>query len=95
MNPVKTIIPLLLASILALSACTTGPTPAADTEQPNTTLSGEIVSQGGVILLRTPNKMVDLHDGAAVVSTLTGKKVTVTGQYSGTTLYVDEVVVNQ
>ena len=48
----------------------------------------------GEYSLRMDNgQMVLLHDGNVALGGYVGQKVEVTGQYSGSTLYVDEVVV--
>ena len=85
---------VLFAAVL-FAGCTlsgsSAPAPSADV---NATLSGSLSEgAGGIFLLKTTEKgVVQLHDAGAKLEGFVGKNVSVTGQYSGTTLYVDKVV---
>ena len=62
-------------------------------EDINVTKMGTLAKgNNGIYLLQEgQGKSTQLHDGNATLESYVGKKVTVTGQYSGTTLYVDKV----
>jgi hypothetical protein len=70
-------------------------TPAVNTQSINKSLEGTVVSQvggeGTDFTFQTATGPVAIHEGNATLSPYIGKKVRVTGQYSGTTLYVDSV----
>ncbi len=86
----------VLALGFLLSGCTLtlgqNPPTNADINSLNVTLSG-VLSVGtgpGLYTLKTDVGVTPLHDGALELKNFVGSKVTVTGQYSGTTLYVDK-----
>lgn len=91
----KYLIILILAAV-ALGGClhtnSTSPT-RTDLENINETLVGTLgpANPAGEYALQTSMGTVLVHDGNAVLSAYVGKQIQVTGQYSGTTLYVDKV----
>lgn len=91
----------IFLSAIFLSGCTVtlgqNAPSNADINNLNVTLVG-ILSNGsgpGLYNLKTDVGLSELHDGAVELKGYIGNKVTVTGQYSGTTLYVDKVTVTQ
>ena len=97
---------LILFSAVLFSACTakqpsttesvktntTGAVPAADQKSGTTTKYGTITGAGGKFLLteagQTPK---EIESYAVDLSAHVGKTVTVTGQYSGDTLFVGSI----
>lgn len=85
---------LILSLSIILSACQTQTTPTEiPTTQENTTLTGQLTAT-------SPDKaVIQLEDGttdsvesyAIDFTVYSGKTVQVTGQYSGTTLFVDQI----
>ncbi len=86
----KMLITLSLASSLIFGACIAKPANIT-TENPNVTLSGVISQTGTQFVLKTDTKIISLDSRQVNLSQSVGKTVTVTGQYSGTTLFVDKV----
>lgn len=77
----------------SLAGCNLVAQPADMTEEsPTVTLSGTLTAAGGKFTLATPDrKTVDLDSRQVDLSTYSGKQVTVSGQYSGTTLFVSTI----
>lgn len=97
---------LVLVTALSLSACipgsssetqpstTTGTVgaPAADQKSGDTTKTGVISEAGGKFLLQEPGGTPQIVESYAVeLSEYVGQTVTVTGQYSGDTLFIGSV----
>lgn len=84
---------LLVTSGLLLSGCGLVAKPAdMVTEQPTKNYTGTISSRNGMFLMSTTDgKMVEMTSKKVDLKLYEGKKITVTGEYSGTTLYVDTV----
>jgi hypothetical protein len=57
----------------------------------NTTLSGVLVFESGVAVLQQGGEITELDSYNVDLQNYNGKTVTVTGQYSGETLFVDEI----
>lgn len=69
-----------------------GVAPAADQKQGTTTKSGQIVSLGGGYYLQAPGKTPELIESYNLdLSQYVGQTVTVSGQFSGDTLFVSQV----
>ena len=85
----------VLGSSLFLGACsptTLKPSDSVTTPAPDVTLLGTITKIGNqFILVSPPLPQTTLESRTLDLSKLTGKPVRVTGQYSGTTLFVDKV----
>lgn len=88
----------LFSSILFLSAClpkgTTPPaaSPSASVEKSGTTtLQGTLQVQGKTAILRTATGTVALESYDVSFTPFDGKSVTVTGKYSGDTLFVSQI----
>jgi hypothetical protein len=97
MNHKKYLI-LLGLSALVLGGCFhVSQTPTGDVESINQTLSGTLgpANESGDYLLQTSEGSRLVHDGNALLSPYVGQTVRLTGQYSGTTLYVDLVEIVQ
>lgn len=92
----KRFLPLILFSSILLAGCFHVPTPrsATTTQSINETRSGRLnkgVTEGQYILVSGPGQTIELHDGAVQLEPYVGQSIEVTGQFSGSTLYVDEV----
>ena len=85
---------LVLGLVLGGCILTGGQNAATDVAEINQTRQG-VLSQGtgsGLYVLQvSPGVVVELHDGNASLAQYMGQSVKVTGQFSGTTLYVDQV----
>ncbi len=85
---------LIVASLL-LGGCTPSapsPTTNLETESPNVSLTGTVIQAGTKFSLNQPGKPpVELDSRKITLPNYVGQTVTVTGQYSGTTLFVDKV----
>ncbi len=67
-------------------------TPAVQEKAVNTTLAGTITKTGGKFFIQPAGKPTTELDSYTVkLDQYVGKKVSVTGQYSGITLFVDTV----
>lgn len=89
---------LLLSSLLATSiffgGCSALVAEPADTttESPDVTLTGNLIKAGTIFSLNIAGKPpVELDSRRVSLKDYVGKTVTVTGQYSGTTLYVSQI----
>lgn len=89
---------LLLSSLLATSilfgGCTAFVAQPADTttESPDVTLTGNLIQAGTIFSLNVAGKPpIELDSRQVPLKDYVGKTVTVTGQYSGTTLYVSQI----
>lgn len=92
----KFILPLfILSTSLLLGACSpaTKTTPTnLETESPNVTLTGSLTRAGNRFSLTSTGKApIELDSRRVNLGSYAGKTVTVTGQYSGTTLFVDKI----
>lgn len=93
----KVMVPVILfLGIFLAGGCVPGggQTSEAEVSSVNQTRQG-VLSQGvgpGLYVLQvSPGVIVELHDGNVSLAEYVGQSVKVTGQFSGTTLYVDEV----
>lgn len=92
---------LVVLSALMLGACTLGTSSttaedasagAAVQKQGDTTKSGTIRKRGTVFMIETTPGMFESIDSLAVdLSAYEGQLVTITGQYSGDTLFVGKI----
>jgi hypothetical protein len=85
-------------SLFLLSACTQSvttsvpSTPVAKEKAVDTTLTGTITKTGGKFYINSTGQATKELDSYTVkLDDYVGKKVSVTGQYSGITLFVDTV----
>ncbi len=63
----------------------------SEAKQGDTTLEGMLTVTGDKGFLKTSNGVVSLESYTVKLSEYAGKKVKVKGQYSGDTLFVDEI----
>lgn len=85
----------ILSTSLSLGACTpttkTSPT-SLETESPDVTLTGNLIQASTRFSLTSTGKApVELDSRKVKLVDYVGKTVSVTGQYSGTTLFVDKI----
>jgi hypothetical protein len=75
------------------SAPVTSPSPAAGTSEKvgTTTKSGKVAKVGNSFLLQSGNQSIGLDSYSIDLSGYVGQQVTVSGQYSGDTLFVTTV----
>lgn len=64
---------------------------SGEARQGDTVLEGTLTVQGDKGVLKTDTGVVSLESYTVKLSEYTGKKVKVKGQYSGDTLFVDEI----
>ena len=81
---------VLLISSLTFGACVAKPA-SLTTEDPNTNLTGVVTQTGSQFSIKTDTGIVTLESRKVDLSSAIGKTVTVIGQYSGTTLFVDKI----
>lgn len=82
----------LCVGVFAGCAKTTSTTPVVQEKAVNTTLTGPITKSGGKFFIQPAGKPTTELDSYTVkLDQYVGKKVSVTGQYSGITLFVDQV----
>lgn len=88
---------LIIASVM-LTGCasslssTVGSSPTVQQKAVNTTLTGTITKAGGKFYISSVGQATKELDSYTVkLDDYVGKKVSVTGQYSGITLFVDTV----
>lgn len=95
---------ILLSSIVLFSGCIGGATvetdknsdinnvPAADQKSGDTTKTGTISSAGGKYFLTEPGQPPrEIESYSVSLADFVGQTVTVTGQYSGDTLFVGKI----
>jgi len=82
-----------IVCLFLLSGCTRGAAPVPDQSQAiNTTLVGILIKTGTTFELQKSDRtMTQLDSYTQKFDAFVGKKISVTGQYSGTTLFVDVV----
>lgn len=87
------VIATLIISVFGLSACTTQKTETIQsaTVMKNGTLT---VKNGEVYLLSTDNGIINITSNKVNLNNYLKKNITVTGMYSGDTLYVDTIKQN-
>jgi len=61
------------------------------TETPTQTITGKIVNTGTITTIVGDGKTTEITSRKIDLEQYSGKEVTVVGEFSGTTLYVDEV----
>ena len=82
----------VLVSGLFLSGCSLVAQPAnVQTESPVVTITGKVLVAGDMINITSSGKVTEITSRKVDLKLYNGKEVTVTGEYSGTTLFVDEV----
>lgn len=67
------------------------PADSIETESPVKTLSGKLVVAGSTFELNNNGIMTQITSRTIDLTKYNGQTVSVTGQFSGTTLYVDEL----
>ena len=86
----KILLAILLISSLTFGACVAKPA-SVTTEDPNINLTGVVTQAGAQFRIKTSTGIVALESRKLDLSLSVGKTVTVIGQYSGTTLFVDKI----
>ena len=88
---------MVLGLGIALGGCVGGPTKqTSDTmaESPVKTLTGKVRVSGKTIDIENQGILTEITSRKVDLTQYNGKEVSVTGQFSGSTLYVDEVKEN-
>lgn len=81
----------LILSIL-LGGCTLIAQPAdIKTEDPRQIITGKILVSGDRVTITSNGKVIEITSRKLDLKQYNGKDVTIFGEYSGTTLYVDDV----
>lgn len=90
--------PLLVGGVLAFSLVFGGcslasskPTTDVKVESPVVNLTGKVTVSGETVSISANGKITQIASRKVDLKKLDGQNVTVTGEFSGTTLYVDEV----
>ena len=82
----------LLVFGLLLGGCSLVAQPAdVQTESPVQTITGKVLVAGDMVSISSSGKVIEIASRKIDLKTYNGKNVTVSGEYSGTTLYVDQV----
>lgn len=86
----------LVASGLLLSGCEMGRNSSDSQEtmvleRPGVTLKGKVSEGGGKLFLQSEGKTTEIVSKKVDLKSRVGTEVEVYGEFSGTTLYVDEV----
>jgi hypothetical protein len=92
----------ILISTFFFSGCQYLPqstsTPATSTEETatgSTTLTGTLQSSNGKYFLKSTGKTVELDSYSVEFTEFVGKNVSITGQYSGDTLFAESITEQQ
>lgn len=86
----KKIFLILLFSVLVLSSC--GPAMPSEGNDVVVIKTGTLtIKSGEEYLLSTPEGIVNMTSNKINLDNYLKKKITVTGQFSGSTLYVDKI----
>lgn len=86
------ILSALLTASIFFGGCLVAKPADIETESPDVTLSGTIIQAGTKFSLSVPDKpLVELDSRQVDLGDYLGKTITVTGQYSGTTLFVSKI----
>lgn len=87
----KKFISLVFLGVM-LSGCSLAAQPASMEETPVKIYTGTLSGRGGLMYLQTVDgKTVQVTSKKVDLENVQGKEVTVEGQFSGTTLYVDKL----
>jgi len=87
----KKIFFILLFSVFTLSACGSA-NPAKQDNNATVTKTGTVTMKSGdEWLLKTDNGIVNITSNKVDLDSYIKKNISVTGQFSGSTLYVDEI----
>ena len=82
----------LLVCGLLLGGCSLVAQPAdVQTESPVQVITGKILVVGDMVSISSSGKVIEIASRKIDLKTYNGKNVTVTGEFSGTTLFVDSV----
>lgn len=82
----------LLSSSIFLGGCSLVAKQAdVATETPTTVVTGTLTTAGGLFYVGDGSKTTEVTSRKIDLKQYIGKTVTVTGEFSGTTLYVDEL----
>lgn len=82
----------MLVMSLLLGGCSLLAKPAdIQTESPTVTITGKISVVGDRVMITSSGKITEITSRKIDLNALNGQSVSVTGEFSGTTLYVDVV----
>jgi hypothetical protein len=82
----------VLVSSLFLGGCGLVAQPAdVATESPVTSITGKVMVAGEMVSISSSGKITEIYSRKIDLKQYDGKDVTVTGEFSGTTLFVDTV----
>jgi len=84
----------ILASSIIFGGCSSFVAKPAslESESPDVTLTGTLVKAGNKYAIDLPNRSsIEIDTRQVNFTDFVGKEVTVTGQYSGTTLFVSKI----
>lgn len=82
----------VLMSSFILGGCSLVAQPAnVATETPTKSITGKIVISGDMVSITSSGKVTEVTSRKIDLKKYDGKMVTVTGEFSGTTLFVDKV----
>jgi len=85
---------LLFAGCQQTSSANT-PAQQSQDKAPNTTLVGTLTKSGSHYILKgSDGKTSEINSYTVTLDSYVGKSITITGQYSGTTLFVDTISTN-
>jgi len=90
----KKVILLMLLMAVVLGGCSLGGSQTGgEIGGLPSTLTGTILTNkgAGAFVMQTDAGLVEVHSGNVALDNYVGQKVSVSGEYSGTTLYVDEI----
>lgn len=83
---------LLISASFLFGGCLIAKPADITSESPNVTLTGTIVQAGTKYSLSAAGRApIELDSRQVDLATYSGKTITVTGQYSGTTLFVSKI----
>lgn len=82
----------VLIGSLFLGGCSLVAKPAdVVTESPTTTITGKVIVAGDMVTITSSGKVIEITSRKIDLKQFKDKEVTVTGEFSGTTLFVDAV----
>lgn len=88
--------PLLISAVIAsslfLGGCSLVSQPTeVSVESPTTIITGKIIVSGDMVTITSSGKVIEITSRKIDLKNYNGRDVTVWGEYSGTTLFVDKV----
>jgi len=90
-NNNRSVVTFLVISLLLGGCAVSTPTNVSFETSPVQSIQGVVSESGGKFLILSGKKSIEITSRKLDLKQYVGQQVTVTGEYSGTTLYVDEV----